>query len=489
MECAGSTLDVTVLSTTESVCPVCLRQIGAERIAIGDQVFLRKECPEHGRFQTVLWRGLDSYLAWKGPQKPLHQPTANALPVSSKGCPHDCGPCTDHHQQTCCAIVEVTPRCNLACPVCFADASAGRAGEPDANEIVERCRALLATRGPFNIQLSGGEPTVRNDLPELIARLREAGAPFVQLNSNGIRLACEAGYARRLKWAGLDCVFLQFDGLTADVYKAIRGCDLFRLKAAAIANCAEVQLGVVLVPTLVPGVNTGQIGAILRFALEHMPVVRAVHFQPVSYFGRYPGSRRGENGPGAGPQDSDRITIPEVLEAIEQQTGGLMRAGDFHAPSAENAYCSFQGKFHVAANGQVKPAAAPKTASCCGTTQQLVQPGGSPQQQSDGGELRRARQAVSRQWAFPVIQDAGRESSCCSATEFASFDAFLAAEARALSVSSMAFQDAWNLDLDRLRECFLHVATTDGRMVPVCAYNLTSCDGQTLYRPLNGDPR
>jgi len=488
MECAGSTRDVTILSTTESVCPVCLRQIGAERVAEGDQVFLRKECPEHGRFQTVLWRGLDSYLAWRGPEKPPHKPAANALPVSSKGCPHDCGPYTDHRQQTCCAILEVTPRCNLACPVCFADASAARAGEPEADEIVERCRALLATRGPFNIQLSGGEPTVRNDLPELIMRLREAGAPFVQLNSNGVRLACEAGYARRLKQAGLDCVFLQFDGLTADVYKTIRGCDLFRLKAAAIANCAEAHLGVVLVPTLVPGVNTDQIGAILRFALERVPAVRSVHFQPVSYFGRYPGSRRGENGSEARPQDSDRITIPEVLEAIERQTDGLMCARDFHAPSAENAYCSFQGKFHVAADGQVEPAPAPKTASCCSTTQPLVQLG-SPHRQSDGGELRRAREAVSRQWAFPVIHDSVEESSCCSGTEFASFDAFLAAEARALSVSGMAFQDAWNLDLDRLRECFLHVATADGKMVPLCAYNLTSCNGQTLYRPLNGGPQ
>jgi uncharacterized radical SAM superfamily Fe-S cluster-containing enzyme len=246
-------------------------------------------------------------------------------------------------------------------------------------------------------------------------------------------------------------VFLQFDGVTDDVYRRIRGRSLLDVKMTAIRNCRDAELGVVLVPTLVPGINTTQIGDILRFAIAHMPGVRAVHFQPVSYFGRYP----------TPPTDAARITIPEVLREIERQTAGSMKVADFRPPSAENAWCSFQGKFQVR-DGGVAPLAIQQQGCCA--SKPLVQLGGASQ---------RARQSVARQWAFPQLPDAAPMDS---------LDEFLARGRDTLSVSGMAFQDAWNLDLDRLRDCFLHAASDGGELIPLCAYNLTAADGRALYR-------
>ena len=441
-----------MLSATESVCPVCLRRIAARKTARDGDVYLEKTCPEHGDFRTVLWRGLPAYEDWGGARNGASpQPVCAAR--ADRGCPFDCGLCPEHRRPTCCVVMEVTARCNLACQHCFADAGRAQA-DPPVDAILDWSRALLASGGPFNLQLSGGEPTLRDDLPEIVALVRSLGFGFVQVNTNGLRLAEEPAYARALKDAGLGCVFLQFDGLTDDVYRRIRGRALLSVKLAAIRNCSDAELGVVLVPTLVPGVNTSQIGEIIRFGFAGIPAIRAVHFQPISYFGRFPRQ----------PADEDRITIPEVLRAIEGQTSGTIRAAHFSAPSAENAWCSFQGRFVVDESGAVTPAANPGV-GCCGPAP-LVQLGGAE-------SVRRARQSVARHWTFPEPGAPGPGDS---------LDEFLARDRRTFSISGMAFQDAWNLDLDRLRDCFLHAVTAEGRLVPLCAYNLSSTGGRALYR-------
>ena len=286
---------------TESVCPVCLQRLPAERIADRDDVYLDKRCPEHGSFRTIIWRGPPSYESWTAPAKPPSPPEHPSTSVS-QGCPFDCGLCPDHRQHTCCVVLEVTKRCNLSCPVCFAESRA-QAADPDIATIESWFQRLLSAGGPCNIQLSGGEPTLRDDLPEIITLGRSLGFSFFQLNTNGLRLATDAAYVRRLKAAGLGCVFLQFDGTNDAIFRTIRGAALLTAKTNAISNCAVERLGVVLVPTLVPKVNTEDIGAIIDYALARRPAVRGVHFQPISYFGRYPKP----------PGDGDRITIPEAI--------------------------------------------------------------------------------------------------------------------------------------------------------------------------------
>ncbi len=452
----------------ESVCPDCLSRIPAWYEEDGGEVFLTKECPVHGRFRTVVWRGDPAFSEWKRPKiptTPQHCRTGR-----TDGCPFDCGLCPDHRQKTCSALIEVTSRCNLGCPVCFADAGRHSSPDPDLATIGSWYDSVLLASGQCNIQISGGEPTVRDDLPEIVALGRNKGFTFIQLNTNGLRLAAEPDLAERLKEAGLSSVFLQFDGLDDSVYGTLRGRPLFKEKIRALEVCREKNLGVVLVPTLKPGVNDHQIGAIIRLGLEYSPAVRGVHFQPISYFGRYPVT----------PADNARLTLPEIIRAVESQTGGLMKVQNFSPPGCENAYCSFHGNFVILPGGRLMSTTSPAGGSCCGT----------PEKAEEGAD--RAISSVSRRWRLPAEAEGEtlQTPDCgCSLQEklpdngLMTLDSFLArARLNSFSVSAMAFQDAWNMDLERVRDCCIHIVIPDGRLVPFCACNLTSTQGRRLYR-------
>jgi uncharacterized radical SAM superfamily Fe-S cluster-containing enzyme len=454
----GGHEEARVLSATESVCPECLSRIPALRVAWEDDVYLRKTCVEHGSFETVIWRGPPSFTAWTRPKVPAY-PRAPFTTVE-KGCPFDCGLCPDHRQQTCTALLEVTQRCDLGCAYCFASSGNGRIPDPAMAVVEGWYRRLLDAGGPYNVQLSGGEPTMRDDLPEIVALGRRLGFGFVQVNTNGLRFAREPSYLKALKEAGLSSVFLQFDGTQDEIYERLRGRGLLSKKKAAIARCAECDLGVVLVPTLVPGANTHDVGSIVDFARQHVPTVRGVHFQPVSYFGRYPQT----------PSDRDRITIPEIIRAVEIQTGGRIKGEDFKPPACENAWCSFHGNFVLMPNGELRPwVKTPATSCCC-----------QPESAEEGA--RKARSFVARYWTSPSSED-DQAPETSGTYDLGEWETFLSrVRTHSLCISGMAFQDAWNLDLERLRDCCIHTVSPDGRIVPFCAYNLTSRSGRALYR-------
>lgn len=430
-----------VFAKTESVCPVCLRTIPAEK-AVGPDgcIHMLKSCPEHGGFDTLIWEGgIIEYLSWDTSPLGDNRPPA-AVPARG-GCPYDCGLCEAHESAGCCVLLELTRRCNLRCPVCFASAGED-APDPDLDEIAALYDMLMARGGPFNIQLSGGEPTVRGDLGEIVRLGRKKGFSFFQLNTNGLRIALEDGYAEQLRSDGVSCVFLQFDALSDAAYEVLRGRALLDTKLRAVERCAAAGLPVVLVPTLVPGVNTGEIGNILRFALSKAPAVRGVHFQPVSYFGRC-----------ELPEPETRLTIPRVLREIEAQTGGAMKFSDFGGGGAESAYCSFHASYVRRGDGSLK-ALPRRESACCRKSSE-------------------ARDFVAGRWSAPGEPQPDEDG----------FDAFLReAAGRVFTVSGMVFQDAYNLDLERLRRCYISEADTARGMVPFCAYNLTSRDGRALYR-------
>lgn len=440
-----------VLSITESVCPECLSRLSATRVLSGNKVYLEKTCSVHGYFKTLLWQGAPEWQSWVRDKIPSRPPVCDT--EADKGCPHDCGLCTDHRQHTCTALLEVTQRCNLNCAYCFASAG-GSMVDPSLAEIQKGLERIYKTSGACNLQLSGGEPTVRDDLPEIIALAGKIGFPFIQVNSNGLRLAKDKEYVQKLLKAGLNSVFLQFDGTDDDIYTKLRGRKLLPIKIQAIKNCTSNGIGVVLVPTVVPGVNTDNIGKMIKFALENSPGVRGIHFQPVSYFGRFPQE----------PSDEDRITLPQVMQAIEEQTEGLIKMENLKPPGCENALCSFHGNFRILPGGLIK---ALSTNSCCSGEKAYV--GAS-----------KNRKFVSRQWnginlEVPSIK-MNQESSN-------SWDNLLhELKTHSFTISGMAFQDAWNLDLERLKDCCIHVMSPKGKLIPFCAYNLTSADGTPLYR-------
>jgi len=449
---------------TASLCPHCLERVPARRVAEGESVFLEKTCPVHGVFRARIWKGPPDLDRWYRPRIPLltggHAPRL-------KGCPFDCGLCPDHRQRSCTVLLEVTGRCDLGCPVCYA--AAGQQGTDAPIEAIRGWYASVKQKAAgCNIQLSGGEPTLREDLPAIVAMGRDAGFSFIQLNTNGIRLGRQPGYAAALKAAGLCSVFLQFDGIDDGVHRRLRGRPLAAEKEAAIAACAKAGLGVVLVPTLVAGVNTGQVGAILDKALKLAPAVRGVHFQPISFFGRYPHP----------PSDENRLTLPELLHLIETQTGGRFPVNSFRPPGCEHSLCSFHGLFLPMADGGLMSLGAGPCPEGCGPVD--------PRQ----GAVR-AIAGVARQWIGGVIFDGGNpapngdtvSAKAPAGTGPMDLEAFLdLARSRTFAVSAMAFQDVWNLDLERVRECCIHVHAPDGRLVPFCLYNLTAADGRALYR-------
>jgi 7,8-dihydro-6-hydroxymethylpterin dimethyltransferase len=437
------------LGDVESVCPECLGRITGRLLGDGDCVRMEKKCRQHGIFSTVLWRGKPSFTSWYRPKLPF---LGTNRPTQDQGCPFDCGLCACHGQRTCTALVEITPRCNLHCPVCFADSGPG-GPEPDLPTLVRMFDNIRTQSGDCNLQLSGGEPTLRSDLPEIVRAAKTAGFTFIQVNSNGLRFAEDPHLAGRLQDEGLSSVFLQFDGVDDRVFTALRGRPLFAEKCLAIDNLATAGVAIVLVPTLVPGVNIDQIWQIVRFGLQRQPQVRGVHFQPISYFGRFPGD--------FAPQ---HITLPEIMQALEGQSLGQVKAEDFRPPGCEHALCSFSAKYLVEKGGQ------------------LTRLGGSPCDCTPIPAEEGARLAIAgtaRRWgSIPVYTPPPVPEKADE------LDRFLQrARNHTFALSAMAFQDCWNLSLERLRGCCVHVAQADGRLIPFCSFNLTARGGQGLHRP------
>jgi len=445
--------DTRTLSRTQSLCPQCLKKIEAAYVLDGETVYMEKTCDIHGFFRTKTWQGQSSRQKWIKPKIPIEH--RFHMTPEKDGCPFDCGLCPRHHQHTCTAVLEVTQNCNFHCAFCFAGSgSHQRFKDPSLDHIVSLLASVYEASPGCNLQISGGEPTLRKDLPDIVSAAKTIGFEFIQLNTNGYLPAMDGALLKSLKNEGLSSVFLQFDGVSDRVYETLRGRPLWEIKQKAVLNCIEQDIGVILVPTLVPGINVDQIGPILLFALDHAPGVRGVHFQPASHFGRHPGP----------PKDSDRITIPEILAEMESQTQKKIKRRDFRPSSCEHALCSFNGKFLIMEDGTLSPLMALGT-SCC-----------TPVRAGQGAK--QAKASTARQWGPP-----GKIKTVQLPDKADGLDRFIQrSRTHMFSVSGMAFQDVWNVDLDRLKGCCIHSVAPDGRLIPFCAYNLTSENHIGLYR-------
>ncbi|URN83209.1 radical SAM (seleno)protein TrsS [Acetobacterium wieringae] len=446
-----------IISTTESLCPVCLKKINALIWSENAETWMEKSCPEHGRFKALLWRGSIPMAKWVRNKIPATIKKPNT--AVEKGCPFDCGLCAEHRQHTCTALIEVTQRCNLNCSFCFADANGNTEADLDLETIRRMYQSAMDTSGNCNIQLSGGEPTLRDDLPEIIRIGHELGFSFIQINTNGIRMGEDEAYVSALKNAGLNSVFLQFDGTNDEIYKKLRGKPLLATKIKAIKNCQRYNIGVVLVPTLVREVNDSDLGNIINFGLEWAPTVKGVHMQPASYFGRIPNL----------PDEQKRLTLGDLIDKIEVQTQRRIRKDSFSPPGCENARCSFHGNYTVSENGEL--IAQGGGAKCCGG------------EKAEEG-ARKAKAHVVRKWsgAGSEPQDDGIKKSIAVPAKDG-WDAILEQINRhSFSLSAMAFQDVWNLDLNRVKDCCIHVVNPQGQLIPFCMYNLTDKNGHAIYR-------
>lgn len=450
---------------TYSVCPVCLKRIRAVREEKDGGIVLKKTCSEHGEFSSVIWRNKIDFGTWRG-QRPTVGENENL------NCPAGCGLCPDHLRATCCVLLEITDRCNMDCTFCFAKPDGKK--DPDISTVKAWIRDLTKP-GKTLLQLSGGEPTVRDDLPEIVAYAKEAGCKYVQLNSNGLRLAEEEDFVKRLADAGLSFVFMQFDGVDDDVYEKLRRRPMLEIKKKAIANCGKYGIGVTLVPVIVPGVNDGQIGDIIRFAIQRSPYVRGVHFQPVSYFGRIPEM----------PQDKDRFTLDELIWQVAAQSGGLVQMENIAPSCCDHPMCGFHGDFIVLPDRTLMAltkGGKPSSDCCCGVdpaekNREFVGRRWERKPEDEAGDavICRCGEPEPEACCCETTQGESSESCCCGREEvdMTSMEVFLKrARSHGFTITSMAFQDAGTLDIERLRQCSLHVYK-DGKHIPFCAYYLS----------------
>lgn len=275
---------------TRSLCPACGEVIDATLSDVDGQVVMTKECPDHGSFETLVSSDAEHYIRSARHERPGKEPLQRLGSVE-RGCPHDCGLCPEHRQHTCVGVIEITGVCDLECPVCFADASDG--DHLPLETVKGMIDLLVECEGDVEVlQMSGGEPTSHPDILDILEYAGHQGVRYPMLNTNGVRLA-DPEFARAVSETvpsegstmGTPVIYLQFDGVTDDVYKALRGRPLLKTKLQAIDNCRDAGMSVVLVPTIVKGVNDHQIGAIIELALSD-PAIKGVNFQPAARVGR-----------------------------------------------------------------------------------------------------------------------------------------------------------------------------------------------------------
>ena len=429
---------------TKSVCPYCLRVLYAEKQVEKDGIYLRRVCPEHGTFSSLIWEDdVDSYNQWNQLHSKIDPPEEPRK--SELGCLYDCGLCTWHERRGSCAILEVTNRCDLFCPVCISSSRPTAEADPNLQDLEEQLDYLLHHGGPFILRLSGGEPTQREDLPDIIRLCIRKGFCRIQLSTNGLRLARDPSYARLLKESGLSTVFLQFDGVTNRVHRILRGRALQNIKEQAIQYCAQAGMGIVLVPVIAAGINEDQIQPIIEFAIHHAPSVRGVCFYLMSYTGR-----------NSFPRPQQPMTIPRFLKIMEQQTEGRVRSSDFVGGLNEHPFCSFRARYFLSASGDLRAIAPGRK------DPHLVS--SPPENRTDPPEDSAHRPSV-RGSSNPALHR------------------FLTRDLTTFTISGMTPQDGYSMDLDRLRRCPVVVSHHHYGMVPACAYYLRAMDGTGLYGP------
>lgn len=484
----------TFLGMTQSLCPECLALVPAKiLVKNGGRVYFRKQCPTHGFREDFIC----SDVRWFDRNEfsiPGKQPLFGV--EADKGCPFDCGLCTEHEQHTCIGLLEMTSSCNLECPMCYA------ASGPGGKHLsYEQCIAaidrLVEVEGRAELlQLSGGEPTIHPEFFRVLEYASRQPIDYIMLNTNGIRLAHDdafvaelARYRHRLE------IYLQFDGLTDDVYRTLRGESLLQTKLRAVEVIGKHDLNAMLVVTLQPGVNDGQVGDLVRFGMER-PWIAGLSLQPATYSGRH-----------VLPEVLERrITFPDVVKAIEKQTEGLFVESDFLPLPCAHPNChtlsyayrkhgnvtplprfiDVKNNLNLLANGITftRPEARARVEKylremACGDGCEVMAglaPGSPltpnlspPVGKTETGGFRFAAGRGETSDADGVCEIAAEFFGRVVAEQLSPRDLF--------RITITSFLDAYNFDVRRVMKCCIHHVLPTGHVVPFCAYNVLYRDG------------
>lgn len=314
---------------TKSMCPECLHLVDAKIVFQDDKVWMLKHCKTHGDSKVMIADDVNYYKQIRNYNKQSEMPLKFNTKVHF-GCPYDCGLCTDHEQHSCLSIVEVTDRCNLACPTCYANSAPNYGRHRTLEEIEKMFDVIVTNEGePDVVQISGGEPTVHPQFFEILDIAKRKPIKHLMLNTNGIRIAKDISFVEKLASYMPDFeIYLQFDSFKPEVLQKLRGEDLTEIRRKAIENLNQFNVSTTLVITLQKGENDDEIGKIIDYALQQK-CVRGVTFQPTQVAGRNNNYNDTEG----------RITLTEVRRKIYEQTNIFTPEDLIPVPCNPDALC------------------------------------------------------------------------------------------------------------------------------------------------------
>ena len=456
-----------------SICSKCFRKIEGKIVFRDNLVFMMKRCPEHGSENVLIADDVDYYRRSREVFiKPPEMPQAYNTPVKW-GCPYDCGLCTDHEQHSCLSLIEINDHCNLSCPVCYAGSGPSRLEQRSLPQIEAMLDAVVRNEGhPDVVQISGGEPTIHPEFFAVIERAKLRPIRHLMVNTNGIRLAHEPDFAQRLADTMPDIeIYLQFDSFELQPLMELRGADLRQIRMRALENLNRYEISTTLVFTLKKGLNDGELGRAIDFALTQ-PCVRGVTFQPIQDAGRV------ENFDAS----KQRLTLTEVRRKILDQTS-VFRPEDMipvpcHPDCLAMAYAlKLDGKV-LPLTGMIDP-------------QILINGGRNTIVYEEDSAV---RDGVFKLFATNHSPKSGagslRDLLCCLPRLVAPPELGYKNIFRVLIVQ---FMDAHSFDVRSVKKSCIHIVHPDGRLIPFDTYNLFyrgSLEGSRLVnlRTQTGEP-
>ncbi len=484
--------DMMVLRVTESLCPLCADEEKFDQMRIpaivyeqGGEVRLIKECQEHGVTKEKYWEDYDMYQeAKKWADKGVRILNPNVALLEEKIiCPTHCGLCVKHKSHTGLGNIVVTNRCDLSCWYCFFYAKENEPiYEPSQDQIRMMLRRMRNEKpvGANAVQITGGEPTIRDDILDVVKIAREEGYEHVQLNTNSVRAAFDPDFPRKVREAGSNVIYTSFDGPTPR-----SNPKNFWEIPAALENYKKAPLGVVLVPTVIGGINDQYLGDIIRFGLSNIDVVRAVNFQPVSLVGRMPDRMR----------ERQRVTIPGCIKKIEQQTDGLIGREDFFTVPSTTKVSNFvealkgrdtyklsihfacgMGTYIFKDDEKVIPVT--RFVDVRGMFEYIGELG----DEIKGSSFKRMKKVESvsklllKLKRFVDYEKAPKDfklkDMVYNAFTEGDYHGLKAFHYKSMFIGFMHFMDPYTYDVDRVERCDIHYAMPDGRVVPFCAFNV-----------------
>lgn len=447
-----------VYSHTLALCPDCQTKANARIVEHDMQVYLEKFCPEHGVSTALICSDTQWYRESMDYVKPGRKPLATAV-NEYVGCPDSCGLCPQHQQHTCLPVVEITTACDMHCPICLKDLSKPfHMSVSEFDHILDR---LFEYEGAVQVlNLSGGEPTLHPELDKMLHLARDKDVVQTSVSTNGNRFLHDKEL-RELFIETDTIASLQFDGFASETYRYLRGKDLAERKLQIIELLEGEEIKYSLAATIVKGVNDQEITDIVDFFFESQAL--SLMFQPAAFTGQ-----------AANLASNDRrMTIPDVVREIEKSR--FVSKGDFNPLPCGHFSC-FALAYYFFIEGEEYLSL--KEFLGKEDYLEIISNRTLPGLDRDGYSMLKAKI-----YEFWSAADAGSTSERVlkrirSILKEMNAAAFAPKRALGLGTTSIKsvfihqFMDVHTLDFGRLIKCCNHYPQPDGRLVPMCAFNV-----------------